>query len=455
MEMCDRPSLPREEREYLDTLTSQIRCRKARPLVEEELAAHIDDQKEALMAEGMDEGDALRESIRQMGDPVEVGVEMDRIHRPRLDWKFLIFVGILSLAGLLLQYRMTGLMAESGYQALSFSRQLVYTCGGIAVMAAVYFLDYTFIGRYASSLWAALTVILIGTALAAPTVNGSRSYTQLFFYLYVPVFAGLLYRFRNRGISGLAKCLALFILTLFLGIRAFGSLNTPFFCSLAFLIMVTAGILKGWFQVPKKKAVFLLWAGWIALPLLLVCLGGLNAYQMDRLRLLFAPTRRAEYDYVTRSILELLSASRLTGNAGLPAREMLPSMSADYIFTFVISCYGLLAGGALILALLALVVKTLRLSSRLTNQLGMMISLGCGCVFAIETAHYLLANCGFSPLAQTYLPFFSCGLRAALVTYLFSGLLLSVYRYKDIAGEIRAFPSLKIRIWMQPARKEK
>ena len=134
---------------------------------------------------------------------------------------------------------------------------------------------------------------------------------------------------------------------------------------------------------------------------------------------------------------------------------MLPSMSADYIFTFVISCYGLLAGGALILALLALVVKTLRLSSRLTNQLGMMISLGCGCVFAIETAHYLLANCGFSPLAQTYLPFFSSGLRAALVTYLFSGLLLSVYRYKDIAGEIRTFPSLKIRIWMQPARKEK
>ena len=114
-------------------------------------------------------------------------------HRPRLDWKFLIFVGILSLAGLLLQYRMTGLMAESGYQALSFSRQLIYTCGGIAVMAAVYFLDYTFIGRYASGLWAALTVILIGTALAAPTVNGSRSYTQLFFYLYVPVFAVLLY----------------------------------------------------------------------------------------------------------------------------------------------------------------------------------------------------------------------------------------------------------------------
>lgn len=420
---------------YLTALTSQIRCRKARPLVEEELKAHIQDQKDALMADGMEENAALKESIRQMGDPVEVGVEMDRIHRPRLDWKFLIFVGILSLAGLLLQLQMTGLMAQAGYQAPSFSRQLACTCIGLAAMAAVYFLDYTFIGKHASCLWAALTVFFIGTALTAPTVNGSRSYTQLFFYLYVPVFAGLLYRFRNRGISGLSKCLALFVLTLFLGIRAFGSFNTPFFCSLAFLVMVTAGILKGWFQVPKK-AVFLLWAVWIALPLLFVCLGGLSAYQMDRLRLLLSsPSRRAEYDYVTGNILELLSSSRLAGNAGLPAQEMLPSMSADYILTFVISCYGLLAGAALILALLALVLKALRLSSRLANQLGRMISLGCGCVFAIETVHYLLANCGFSLMAQTYLPFFSYGLRAALLTYVFSGLLLSVYRYKDVVGE--------------------
>ena len=56
---------------YLTALTSQIRCRKARPLVEEELKAHIQDQKDALMADGMEENAALKESIRQMGDPVE------------------------------------------------------------------------------------------------------------------------------------------------------------------------------------------------------------------------------------------------------------------------------------------------------------------------------------------------------------------------------------------------
>lgn len=448
MEMSERRTESHDiKTEYLTALTSQIRCRKARPLVEEELTAHIDDQMEALMAGGMNEEDAMKESIRQMGDPVEVGVEMDRIHRPRLDWKFLVFAGLLSIAGLFLQYEMSRLAAGAGFAAPSFARQLACTCIGIAVMAAVYFLDYTFIGKHAPALWALLTIFIAGASLLSPTVNGSHSYMQLSFYLYVPVFAGLLYRFRNRGVYGLAWCLFLFILTLALGVRFFQTLNTAFFCSLVFLIMITAGILKGWFQVPKKTTVFLLWAGWILLPVFIVCVGALNSYQLERLRVfLSSPSARAEYDYVTGSILKLLSASRLTGGSGLPTQEMLPSMSMDYIFTFVVSCYGFLAGAALVLALLALIVKVFRLSARLTNQLGMMISLGCGCVFAVETVHYLLANCGFSPMAQTYLPFFSYGLRASLITYVFSGLLLSVYRYKDVAGEIRSFPSLKITI---------
>ena len=61
-------------------------------------------------------------------------------------------------------------------------------------------------------------------------------------------------------------------------------------------------------------------------------------------------------------------------------------------------------------------------------------SLGCGLVFAVEAAHYILANCGISLLSQTWLPFFSSGLRASLVTYVFAGLLLSVRRFQDVAG---------------------
>ena len=41
--------------DYLKLLTEQIRCKKARPMIEEEYQAHIDDQKLDFMAQGMSE----------------------------------------------------------------------------------------------------------------------------------------------------------------------------------------------------------------------------------------------------------------------------------------------------------------------------------------------------------------------------------------------------------------
>lgn len=40
--------------EYLEKLLTQIRCKKARPFVEEELRGHIEDQISDYMASGMD-----------------------------------------------------------------------------------------------------------------------------------------------------------------------------------------------------------------------------------------------------------------------------------------------------------------------------------------------------------------------------------------------------------------
>ena len=197
MGMPERQSF-RTEEEYLSALVSQIRCKKARSLVAEELAAHIQDQKEALMEAGMDEEAALAESVRQMGDPLEVGMEMDRIHRPRLDLRLLALIAVLSLAGLFLQYQIGGLAESAGF-ADGFARHCLGTGLGLAVMAAVYFLDYTLVERYALPLWLLLSGWLIASGFLSPHVNGSRAYTQISLYMYVPVFAGLLCRARRRA----------------------------------------------------------------------------------------------------------------------------------------------------------------------------------------------------------------------------------------------------------------
>lgn len=78
-----------DKKKYIETVTEQIRCKRALPLVTKELEDHIEDQKSAYMADGMDSFEAEEAAVLEMGDPVEVGIDMDRIHRPKMAWKMI------------------------------------------------------------------------------------------------------------------------------------------------------------------------------------------------------------------------------------------------------------------------------------------------------------------------------------------------------------------------------
>lgn len=83
-----------DRRNYMKLLTEQIRCKRALPLVTRELELHIEEQKEDFLAEGMTEREAEEAAVREMGDPVTVGVEMDRIHRPKMNWRLIFGIGV-------------------------------------------------------------------------------------------------------------------------------------------------------------------------------------------------------------------------------------------------------------------------------------------------------------------------------------------------------------------------
>ena len=90
--------------EYLTILTDQIWCRMAREDVRKELLCHIEDQKAAFLSEGMEQAEAEEAAVREMGDPVETGNELDRIHRPKMAWGMIALIAVLSIVGYLAQY---------------------------------------------------------------------------------------------------------------------------------------------------------------------------------------------------------------------------------------------------------------------------------------------------------------------------------------------------------------
>ena len=65
--------------EYLDELKEQIRDRSAKEFVSDEIRDHIEEQADAYMSEGMSREEALSEAVKDMGDPVSVGADLDKI----------------------------------------------------------------------------------------------------------------------------------------------------------------------------------------------------------------------------------------------------------------------------------------------------------------------------------------------------------------------------------------
>ena len=115
---------------YLEKLLSQIRCKKARPYIAEEIRDHIECQIADNLSEGMSYEEAEKNAVTDMGDPVEVGISLDRIHKPKIAWKLLVIVGILSLLGILIQQ---SILRQPGYQELETWRQEYFRSGKVKV----------------------------------------------------------------------------------------------------------------------------------------------------------------------------------------------------------------------------------------------------------------------------------------------------------------------------------
>ena len=56
-----------ERRDYLELMTGQIRCKKMCPVIVKEVEDHIEDQKQAFMAEGM------KEDLQELIDKLTFG----------------------------------------------------------------------------------------------------------------------------------------------------------------------------------------------------------------------------------------------------------------------------------------------------------------------------------------------------------------------------------------------
>lgn len=143
--------------EYLATVCSQIKWKEVHNPIREELLTHLSDIVAESEQNGLSEADAIDKAISQMGDPVYVGLELHKTHKPRIEWSLVGIVGSLVGLGLLSIYsiEISGLIR---YNDSLFIKSLISLIIGLLSIVGLYSFDYR---KIRSVSW----IIYLGTLL--------------------------------------------------------------------------------------------------------------------------------------------------------------------------------------------------------------------------------------------------------------------------------------------------
>ena len=384
-------------------------------MIEKELEDHMEDQKKDFLASGMTEKEAEAAAVMEMGDPVAVGVDMDRIHRPKMVWGLILLTGALYLAGMIFRY----LLYDRSGLGIYIANSWVYYVLAFVVMIGVCYVDYSRIGEKARELTVGLFLILMaGIWFGGTVVNGSVGWisvggmmilnVRVLVYLFLPLYGAILYRYRGQGYEVIWKAAAWMLPAVVVVFYANSLMLALLLCvfSMVIFLLLYAGM------VWKFGAV----------------------YQKERLQMLLPPYGE-EISAVMEPLRSAAANSHMVGSSAQAMKGLEMYGDRAFLFTYILSFCGILTAVLFISLIAVLLFYLLKHTLRQRNQAGRIMGLGCTVVLVGRLVIYLLGNLGLQPYGDGYCPFLSTGGSSAVVTGILLGLLFSIYRYQNIAKE--------------------
>ena len=497
--MCDLEKKPAENSvsRFLDEVTDQIAWKPLHPSIRQELEEHIEDLADELKNEGIESEDAFRQAVRQMGDPIIIGTELNAVHQIRRTPVLTSLSLLLLLAGFLL----AGFMNWSTEQN---SGGYLYYLPGAVLLCLTVWKGYPFFIRHWKSLSFGIGILyLFFLVLNCLSRFGHFFWAWKISYLagsFFPVlFSFLFYRFRksrkNTILTGLLLAASWGIFSIFFlpGYRWSAAAIALF--SLVFTIGFI--IRKNLFSEKNWK----LWSFAAVIAVLLASPAFfLHPYYFKA----FTAPQTQVYDrwddtYNSVLIQELLSRTPFAGGLSLSPEELMDYRTGawyfasreprnisiainnsqtpqekeelrkkyeelnsqgfspgivyeteetvtlwdilpqhyynDYIIAVVIFLSGWI-GGFLLLAAIALFYLLLfRCILKIRGNLASCTAFACGQILLWQTILYILGNFGFQYCAFPNLPLLSEGRISMVFNMVLVGFILSAYRYDLVTAE--------------------
>ena len=439
---------PDKFKDYAALVCGQLRWKKARPVVEREIETHLRDQCDALVQGGMDAEKAVDESIRQMGDAVEIGTSLDRVHRPKPSWGLLILTVILLAAGLGIHLFITYNGAHLGL----LLRQMIAAVLGLGCLAGVYFMDFTVLGKR-PLVFSIGVIALIGCVILSDSwAYLVRPYIAAQLTLLLPLaYAAFLYWLRSKRYLGLILSFAgLAIPCLFCCVIP--SVAGLLITAAAGAVLLAAAAWGDWFRLGKRRGLIVVGA--------LVLLGAAvvflylrsNAYLAQRIELAFYP----ELEPMGRGwwgmmIREVLAGARLAGEGTLGVYAAASASlfeDASLLLVYLIHRVGWISLIVILAVFLVFFAAAVSQCFKQKNMLGRLVSLAVTLTLAFQVLFYVCFNLGIFLFGVLPLPLVSYGNTALVVDLALIGVMLSAFRTgslvrdgdQTLRGRAKPFP---------------
>lgn len=451
--------------EFLNSVCEQIKYKPIRNTIAEELKDHIEDKKEELIEMGQNEEEAEKNAVEQMGDAEIIGKELNKVHRPRLDWKLLIILVVLLIFGFVISYiitenehtEMMQYMKEGVSEYITTNYMIKYLCFvglGFAVGVIIYFCDYERIKNKPLILYIIATVVIILAFLFGISVNGinflrignySIRSNTIAVPLYILAFIVFLENineenkltklFKEKNIKINANVLKLVVLSLIslLMLSLIPSSSSVIVLAITYLILATKKVVSE--SENKRKHLLILWGIPIIVGTVVVLFEVLaNPYVLDKFISVYNPEEYKKSEgWRALNRKEIIESAQKFGEAGnmSDAIYLFDGFGNNKIIS-ILAHFGWIPTVTLIIAVLAFSIKLVINSFKIKEKYGSLIILGIGCMFILQSIFNILMNFNLLFDASFNLPFVTYGCGELVVNMMCLALIFAVYRKKDV-----------------------
>lgn len=426
---------------FLKQVCREIKAKEVHSEVRLELESHLQELIEDKLSNGVDLDTAVKESISQMGTPDVIGQQFHLAHRPRFNWGLLAIVVLFITIGLVAIFSaQTALVSRLGFTSIGL-KQIVYLCVGSSLMLIIGFSNYKKLAKFSWGLYLVMIALLIYVYLFGNEVNGARGYVNWYpFQMNIPALTPYLLLIALAGIwSAPQRAVAnessmnafmrkswthvgtvWLAVLLILSIHAIDNFVLFFIGCLTLLLVLK---MKRTILV-AHCSLFAVALGWFLLS---------QSYKLKRIFAFIHPTedRRGMNFLLTQSKIAMQSAG-WTGHGFGSSLNALPDLQAEMMFPFLIYCFGWGAGIAIVIMVTLFVQQMVGVSRKARDPYGKALVSGLLTLFVIQYVWNMLMWIGLAPFSSFHLPFISYSGSLVIFQFIAVGLMLSVYRRKDL-----------------------